>query len=264
MKIAMLGDIHGNIEALDAVFSALDGESCDAVYHVGDVVGYCTNFEDVIQRLRQNNIRGVVGNHELMVTGGLSTKNCIAKDSIQWTSARISKQDKEFIMALPSSLRLGDMIIFHAEPESCVNYISSVERAEQAFKALDKKEPGWRVAFHGHTHKQRIFERKGEKVSLVLEGEGEIKLEPTRQYLACPGSVGVSRDLDPRTGYMIYAEDAIRQYRVDYNWHACQRKLDQAGLKTQLFRKRAQSTGFALSRRARQIVRAIKRRLPIG
>lgn len=238
MRIALLGDIHGNIEALDAVIEALEREKPDAIYHVGDIVGYCTDFEKVIRLLMRNEIAGVIGNHELMVTGELNSDRCIARDSIKWTADRISDQGREYIKSLPSKLRIADIVIFHAEPASYTGYVSNEERAEKVFEELDKAEPGWRIAFHGHMHKQRIFERKSEGVKLVLEGEGKFRLDPDCHYLVCPGSVGVSRDNNPRTAYMIYEDGVIQQLRMNYDWQACQKKLDEAGLKTRLFVKK--------------------------
>lgn len=236
-KIVLLGDIHSNIEALDAVLAVLKGKDIDAIYHVGDVVGYCTDFEKVIQQLIQNDIRGVIGNHELMVIGELCSDHCIARDAVIWTADRISEQVREYIKSLPPRLRIDDVVIFHAEPESYTGYVSSEKRAEKVFDKLDKTEPDWHIAFHGHTHKQRVFERKSGVVRLVLEGEGEFRLDPDCHYLVSPGSVGVSRDNDPRTGYMIYEAGVIQQFRIDYDWRACQQKIDRAELKTRLFVK---------------------------
>lgn len=259
MKIAVFGDIHANIEALDAVLTAVNEEAPCALYHVGDIVGYCVDFDKVIETVKDNNIEGVMGNHELMVLGRLSTEKCVAKDSIDWTAARINNQQREFIAALPPSIRKGDVIIFHAQPDSYVKYISNETCAESVFKLLDERHPGWRIAIHGHTHKQRVFERSNGKVRLVLEGAGELHLDLAKQYILSPGSVGVSRDSDPRSAYTIYDDGLVAQYRINYDLKACESKIREAGLATQLFRK--SNKGVGRSQRMLDYLRSIRNKI---
>ena len=247
MRIALLGDIHANIEALDAVLDALGGQPFDAVYHTGDIVGYCVDFDKVIQRVRENGIEGVIGNHELMVLGRIDSRKCVARDSIDLTVRRMQEDDRDFIQSLPSTLRFGDTVMFHAQPDSYVNYTSNEKIAGAVFDSLDREEPAWHVAIHGHTHKQRVFERTEEGVALVLEGEGEVTIDPHRQYIVSPGSVGIARDMDPRTAYMTYEDGVIRQFRIEYDWESCQNKIREAGLKTRLFRT-TRATGKPRSR----------------
>jgi len=260
MKIALLGDIHANIEALDAVLEVLGEQSFDAVYHLGDIVGYCVDFDKVIQKVRENGIEGVIGNHELMVLGRIDTRKCIAKDSIDLTVEQIQEDDKVFIQSLPSTLRLGDIVLFHAQPHSYVNYTSNEKTAEEVFGILDTEEPGWHVAIHGHTHKQRVFERSSEGIKMILEGEGEVILDPNNKYIISPGSVGISRDMNPRTAYMTYEDGVVRQYRIDYDWKSCHEKIMETGLKTRLFRTR-KTPGKSRSRIAgflRSLIRGVK------
>lgn len=238
MRWGILGDIHANLEALDTVLAALEKERVDALYHVGDVVGYCTDFGPVIERLRREGVVGVAGNHELMVLGEMDIEagSATAAAAARFTRAAIAPADRDYLAALPRRLDAGDAVFFHAFPEAVTGYISGPDLAAMALEQLDGVRAGWSVAFHGHTHKQRIFEQADGRVDLVRFGAGRVHLRPGARYLVCPGSVGVSRDRDPRAGYLLYQEgEWLEQRRVPYDWRACQAKLERAGLETRLF-----------------------------
>jgi len=238
MRIAFLGDIHSNDDALETVLRHVTAHRPDCVVHVGDVVGYCTAFEAVIERLRTDAIQGVCGNHDLMVLGQLPLKRATgaAQQAVTWTRKRLGAQARDYLQALPRELRLEEVIVFHASPDSVEQNISNVEHAQAAFRSLAGRGSDWFAAFHGHTHKQRVFELKQGVVSLVHSGEGECILDPQAQYLISAGSVGQSRDADPRTGYVIYdSHRTVSFHRVPYDWQSCKRKLRQAGLATRLF-----------------------------
>lgn len=238
MRIAFLGDIHSNHDALETVLRHVASHHPDRVVHVGDVVGYCTDFEAVIERLRADAIRGVCGNHDLMVLGQLAAKRATgaAQQAVAWTRSRLGTQVRDYLQALPRELRLEEVIVFHATPDSLEQNISRVEHARAAFQSLASRDTGWFAAVHGHTHKQRVFELKHGVVSLVHSGEGVFTLDPQAKYLISAGSVGQSRDADPRSGYVIYdSHRTVSFHRVAYDWQSCKRKLRKAGLATRLF-----------------------------
>lgn len=236
MRFALLGDIHANMNALRSVREEICRQTIETVFHVGDIVGYGVDAREVIRHIRENGIKGVMGNHELMVLGRLDSAHCPGKDAIRWTKDNLTTDEIAFLSELPAKYRFGDFVIFHATPDSWDKYLSNHNTAQDVCKILDMEEPGWKVALHGHTHKQRIFVRKpGQAVSLLHEGEGKIKLDFGNQYIICPGSVGVSRDRDPRASLMIFNENTVEQLRIDYDWEACMRKIKREGLKTRLF-----------------------------
>lgn len=238
MKAAILGDIHSNYEALDSVLEDIRRREVDAIVHVGDVVGYCTDFAECIRRLRAENVQGVHGNHDLMVLGLLDTDRCVpsAREAVAWTRSRLTEEVRSYLVGLPASLTLGDIIVFHASPGSVERAITTVEDARRAFTPLDERSDRWFVAFHGHTHKQRVFELCGRDVRLVHSSEGIVTMDRGARYLVSAGSVGQSRDTDPRTGYVLYDDRGkLELIRLDYDWRTSRRKIRAAGLKTELF-----------------------------
>lgn len=240
MRIAILGDIHANYEALQAVLDDARCRGVDQMYHVGDVVGYCTDFGPCIDRLRAERIQGVHGNHDLMALGRLETTRCVpsGRQAIEWTRARLTHEACAYLQTLPPTLSVGEMIFFHAWPDSAERPISTTPDAKEAFELLARRWGIWKIAFHGHTHKQRVFEWNGE-VRLLHAGAGRVELSPGARYLVSAGSVGQSRDQDPRTGYLIYdTRGFLEVLRLPYDWVSCERKIGAAGLTTQLYAPR--------------------------
>lgn len=238
MRVALLGDIHANIEALNVVMQALSKERLDAIYHTGDVVGYCTDFGAVIELLRREGIRGVCGNHELMVLGTIDTASSSqnAQCAIEWTRRRISVSELRHLAELPGRLLASGLVIFHAAPDSWDRNISNVSVAAKAFDQLQRELCDWTVAVHGHTHRQRVFGWRDGEAGLVHYGEGKLDIDPNARYLVCPGSVGISRDRDPRAAYALYDDAGVIEFkRIGYDWQQCRLKLAAAGLKTPLY-----------------------------
>lgn len=238
MRLAVLGDIHSNYEALESVLTDIRRRGVDEIVHVGDVVGYCTDFELCIERLQVEGIRGIHGNHDLMVLGLLDSHRCVpsAQQAVDWTRARLTGDSRDYLASLPATLTMEEIRLFHASPESVERRLSTVEDARRAFSLLNEEGTAWRIAFHGHTHKQRVFESHGNYVRLAHAGEGTLMLDPAARYIVSAGSVGQSRDPDPRTGYVLYdTQGGVEMVRLSYDWRTCQRKIRAAGLTAELF-----------------------------
>jgi predicted phosphodiesterase len=239
MRWGILGDIHANLAALETVLAALARERVDALYHVGDVVGYCADFGPVIERLQKEGVQGVVGNHELMVLGAMDpeTANEPARSAAIHTREQISEGHRAYLAGLPLRRDEGDAVFFHAFPDRAEGYISRPDLAALAMAQLDQERDDWSIAFHGHTHKQRIFERAGDGIRLVRFGQGRVTMQPGTRYLVCPGSVGVSRDADSRAAYLLYDDAGVlEQRRVAYDWRATQARIAEAGLATRVYK----------------------------
>jgi len=239
MKIAVLGDIHSNSEALESVLTDIKNENVDKIIHTGDVVGYCTDIEECITRLVSENISGVHGNHDLMAIGEMATDDCIRSGikAIHWTWNHITNEQKEYLAKLPKIMTVENIVIFHATPKSVLRRIRKPEDAEEVTRELNENYNDWWIGVHGHVHKQHVFENDGNSTTLVHRGQGSIKLRPDKKYIICPGSVGVSRDFDYRTSYMLIDTKAakITMRRIDYDWRSCTKKIRAAGLETKLY-----------------------------
>jgi len=113
MRIAVLSDIHANLPALEAVLAALG--PVDAVWHLGDVVGYGPHPDEVVARLRELGAVGVRGNHDAATQdlGMAEWFNADARRAIEWTAGRISPETRAWLAGLPERAELGEMTLVH-------------------------------------------------------------------------------------------------------------------------------------------------------
>ena len=239
MKVGVLGDIHANQDALDAVLAYFGKNGVDSIIHVGDIVGYCSDFARVIDTIRELRIPGVIGNHEQMLLGTLNDARVTeeADAAIQWTRSRISEQQTSFLKSLPDEIVTDDYVVFHACPGDSTFRYSSAERAAAVFAEANERWPGWKIAFHGHMHRQQVFASSGSGPRLVHRGEGRLPVDSDQQYLVCPGSVGISRDSSANTAYLIYnTEGELELGRLPYAWKKRRASDRRAGLNSRLYR----------------------------
>src|SRR5258705_4804161 len=116
MRVAVLSDIHANLVALDAVISAVG--SVDAVWHLGDVVGYGPDPDGVVERLASIGAIGVRGNHDAAAVGDIDVEwfNPDARAAMEWTRRRISERTRAWLIALPESRVEGEFSLAHGSP----------------------------------------------------------------------------------------------------------------------------------------------------
>ncbi|HLX35923.1 MAG TPA: metallophosphoesterase family protein [Candidatus Limnocylindrales bacterium] len=228
MRIAVLSDVHSNLVALDAVLSAVG--DVDAVWQLGDVVGYGPEPDGVIARLREVGAVGVRGNHDAAACGGSEIEwfNPDARRAMEWTRATISKASIEWLESLPDEAVLEGWQLVHGSPrEPLWEYVTSVPVARANLAA--QRRP---ACLHGHTHIPAAFVERDGRVDAVgpLDGS-ELELRGRRALLN-PGSVGQPRDGDPRASYAILdpAEGRMRWHRVAYDVDAVQAAMRSAGL----------------------------------
>jgi len=232
VRIAVLSDIHGNLPALEAVLQAL--APFDAVWHLGDVVGYGPQPNEVIARLAREDAIGVCGNHEAAALGRIDTAwfNEDARAAIEWTAARLEPAARDWLAALPERRQEGDFTLVHGSPRDPTwEYLASVPVARASFAALTTPH-----AFVGHTHDPRVFREEDGLVETLGPGDGsELELDH-RRVLLNPGSVGQPRDGDPRAAAMTFDTERrlVAWQRVSYPIAATQALMRQAGLPRRL------------------------------
>ena len=230
MRIAVLSDIHANLPALDAVLA--DAGQVDAIWQLGDIVGYGPEPDGVVERLRQAGATGVRGNHDAAACGGpeIDWFNPEAKRAMEWTRRAISPSTVEWLGALRDRTSEGACDLVHgSHREPLWEYVTSesVARASLGAMAADA-----RIGLHGHTHMPVAFvEDDGRLVTIRGRPGASLELEG-RRALVNPGSVGQPRDGDPDASYMIWEPDADRVtwHRVAYDVGAVQREMREAGL----------------------------------
>jgi predicted phosphodiesterase len=232
MRIAVLSDIHGNLPALEAVLDAL--APYDAVWQLGDIVGYGPQPDEVVARLARENAIGVRGNHDSAAIGVLGTDafNDDARVAVEWTAERIEPATRQWLAALPVRSISEPYTLVHGSPRDPTweyVYTSAIARANLA--AFDT-----RHCLVGHTHVPLVFrQRDGRVEGVQIRAEASYELGAER-LIVNPGSVGQPRDGDRRASAMILDTEtrSLEWRRVDYPIDQVQKLMAQAALPARL------------------------------
>lgn len=235
-RIAVISDIHGNLEALEAVMSALEKDAVDHVVHLGDLVGYNASPRECIQLLQKHRAISVMGNHDLAVLEPKIAENfnVMAFQALHYSIGQLTAGEKRYLQGLSRSEVLWDRyLICHGTPESLESYIQNVYQAKRVFNLLRKHYGGVRVCFFGHTHVQIVWvsDPRG-KVFVKEHTNGEILLESDHHYLVNPGSVGQPRQRNNRAHYLLFDSNrgGIQFRAVSYDIERAQSKILKAKL----------------------------------
>jgi len=214
MRIAVLSDIHGNLPALEAVLAALS--PFDAVWQLGDIVGYGPQPDEVVARLAAERATGVRGNHDSAAIGELPVDafNDDARAALEWTAEHIAPETRRWLAALPLRDEVDTFTRVHASPcDPTWEYVysSGIARANlECFKTA--------YCALGHTHVPLLFrESRGNLVGVRPEPGKKVALDDGRVIMN-PGSVGQPRDGDPRASAALLDTDehTIEWRRVEY------------------------------------------------
>jgi putative phosphoesterase len=218
-RLAVISDVHSNLEALHAVLGAIEGED---VYCLGDSVGYGANPNEVLQLLRDRGAKAVMGNHDqAAVTGETGRFNARAAMAALWTRGRLERENMNYLQGLPLELREefdgANAYMAHGSPDDRIwEYVDPRSHMDLFAHYLSKT--GCVLVALGHTH-----------VPYSWSGEAGRVFNP--------GSVGQPRDGDPRASYAVVTVDggavALDLRRVEYDARGAARKILEAGLPPQ-------------------------------
>ncbi len=232
MKIALISDIHGNLEAFRAVLSDMQTLDIDQTVCLGDCVGYGPDPEAVMAEIRQRNIPSIMGNHELAVCNRqqLNWFNTLARQSIEKTIAMLSEVSLEMIKQLPYfHLIAGSRCVHGYPPDSAKTYLFQ-KLPYQLIKTFTEMDE--RICFVGHTHDLEIIDFDGRQVERHPLGKGVVALNTNHRYIVNIGSVGQPRDGSNHAKYAIYDPDnRLLEIRyVTYDIAVTVNKIKAAGL----------------------------------
>ena len=236
MRVAIISDIHGNATAFEAVLADIEKHAgVEAIFCLGDSIGYGPEPEKVISMLMIHQIPSVLGNHELAINQPdmLSWFNPLARQSLEKTTDFLSETSKAYIAEFPTSLTIDDCRLVHGfPPDSPTTYLFELS-PDDIKKALIGLEE--RLVFVGHTHELMIFETDGETITVDPLGREILRLDPKRKYLINIGSVGQPRDGDNKAKYIIWDDrrNELDVRFVSYDINATIEKIYQAGLPEQ-------------------------------
>jgi diadenosine tetraphosphatase ApaH/serine/threonine PP2A family protein phosphatase len=229
VRIAVLSDIHGNLEALAAVLADLEGAGASAIYSLGDIVGYGPSPAECIEVVRARAQVSLAGNHDAGVVGltSLEDFNEFARWALEWTAGRPAPPQIEYLRALPYVHRRSRIVLAHASPvePELWHYIHGPADLGEPFAAFAEQ-----CCFVGHSHRPGIY--------ALGPGRGAERnvasatLQPGRRYLVNAGSVGQPRDRDPRACYALLdtAAHTVELRRVAYPVGRTQEAMREAGI----------------------------------
>jgi diadenosine tetraphosphatase ApaH/serine/threonine PP2A family protein phosphatase len=234
MRLALLSDIHSNLEALEAVLDDAAGRGVRRYTCLGDLVGYGADPNACIERVRRlPEVRFVLGNHDAAATWISSpySMNKDAAEAILWTMERLSAGNTAFLKGLPPTYGMGDLLFAHANPFNPLawRYVNNRRCAVRSFSSSSA-----RLVFIGHTHQPEVITRRGwfrirfqpfsDNHTIVIGRSG-------RMIVNC-GSVGQPRDKNPAACYLIYdtRRESVEFVRVPYDHERAARKILEAGL----------------------------------
>lgn len=218
MRVAVVSDVHGNRQALEAVLDAVEAAVADELWCLGDLVGYGADPNACVELIRRFATVSLAGNHDLAVRGELPLDQFSrgAELAARWTQATISPDNLDYLRTLEPQ-RLDEAVgLYHASPRDPVwEYVLSPLQAELCFDVLQH-----RVACIGHSHVALSYSR-----SLGVPASGEKRPAGSEldvaegQWLLNPGSVGQPRDADPRAAWLLLDTDAwtAAWHRTEYD-----------------------------------------------
>ncbi len=228
MRIAILSDIHSNFHALESVSKKIRELSCDGVWVLGDIVGYCAFPNECVEWVRENASLAVLGNHELAVLGliDLQTFNPYAAESLLWSKEKLKKENLEYLSTLSIQAITDRCHLVHDSPANPGTATYILSKRDAYFNLLKQKRE---LAFFGHTHIPSAYRLWGPEVDVLSPLKVYFK---GGRYLINPGSVGQPRDGNPKAsfGVLDLKEKSFTLYRVEYNLKAAAREILRAGL----------------------------------
>jgi len=226
-RIAIISDLHANLEALEAVLSDAEKKRVTKFFCLGDIIGYGPSPKEVLERVMEISSETVRGNHEEIVVR--TTKEELHPAAVQaaeWTRRQLkpvgsvssaAKKDRwEWLKALPLTEEVngGEILLAHGTPEDCFAYVMSKEEAAEVFA---KQMGDARMLFIGHSHVPGIFYEDDGEVRFMKAERKKRYSFPHFRAIVNVGSVGQPRDYDPRSSYVILHGDGTFEYRrVDY------------------------------------------------
>jgi predicted phosphodiesterase len=228
MRIALFGDIHANLEALEAVLADAREQHCSDFVCLGDVVGYNANPAECLEIVREMNCPVVKGNHDEDASGdhSLETMNPTAATALMWTREQLNQEQREWLRKMRMVRQVADFTVVHSTLDQPTNWNYVTNR----FDAMSNFSYQFtQVCFHGHTHVPRVYIKDSKVHEVAAES---VVIEPGSKYFINAGSVGQPRDGDWRSCYAIYDIESrlIVFRRIEYDLAKTQKKILDAGL----------------------------------
>jgi predicted phosphodiesterase len=228
MRIALFGDIHANLEALEAVLDDASKQDVNDYVCMGDIVGYNADPAACLERVRAMDCPTVKGNHDEDASGlhSLDNMNPVAAAALEWTRKQLSEEQRQWLRRLRMVRQVSDFTVVHSTLDQPAhwNYVTNRFDAMSNFSYQFTH-----ICFHGHTHVPRVYVKNDRVQEMPAD---KLIVEDSAKYFINVGSVGQPRDGDWRACYAIYdaEEKSIEFRRVEYDLATTQDKILAAGL----------------------------------
>jgi putative phosphoesterase len=210
MKIALFSDIHANLPALTAMFESMDKQQLDAIYCLGDLVGYHVWPNEVIAEIRKRNIATLAGNHDLKPVNfpPISAKE-LANSGAAYAYHIINENERQYLKTLPAHIQLSfqlkngnfKMLLAHGSPNSVNEYILEETEAEYVLNILQENKADILCVGHSHLPYQRILQNANGEFMLIIN----------------TGSAGKPKDKNPKGCYVLLEIDENNSFNNKEN-----------------------------------------------
>jgi diadenosine tetraphosphatase ApaH/serine/threonine PP2A family protein phosphatase len=235
MLIALLADIHANLEALEACLAHAAGRGATQHIVLGDIVGYGADPLAVTRRVAALGAPCLLGNHDEAALGGPRGFNPEAAEAARWTATQLDEPARAFLRGLPLTHRDGEILYVHADASAPTDwrYVDNIPAAARSLNATDA-----RFVIAGHTHVPLLAcaGASGKLVPHTPKPGTPIPLGTFRRACAVLGAVGQPRDRNPAACYGLLdtARMELAWMRVPYDVAAAAGKIRAAGLPERL------------------------------
>ena len=239
MRLALLSDVHSNLEALQTCLAHARAHGAEQYAFLGDLVGYGADpvaCLDMIEDLSRQGGIVVRGNHDEAVLSGLcDTMEITAREAIYWTRAQLGARQRAFLQSLPMMVKDADACYVHASADRPGRWTYILE-ARQAARSMSAAQTVF--TFSGHVHEPALYYTGQQSRPQVFHPTSgvPVTLSSQRQWLVIPGSVGQPRDGDNAAccAIMDRRENTLTYFRLPYDYASAAKKIVAAGLPPQL------------------------------
>jgi len=221
MRIAIISDIHSNLEALNRALKEIEREKVDEIVCLGDIVGYGANPNECVDLIKKTTSSVLLGNHDEAAIDLSKTEffNPFARIAAEWTGQQLTEENRDYIAGLELTLELSGLFFVHASPVEPGewNYILTPSDAAENFHVMPVD-----VGFIGHSHVPEVF-CEDLWTREIVKGE---------KFIVNVGSIGQPRDGNPALSFGIFDTNlwSYRNLRLEYDIELAAFKIRKAGL----------------------------------
>ncbi|MEN8212119.1 MAG: metallophosphoesterase family protein [Thermodesulfobacteriota bacterium] len=235
MRLAVISDIHSNLDALMAVLDDISKLKIDDIISLGDNIGYGAQPEEIIENLKHYSITSVLGNHELALLDNdyLKTFGPFARKALKINKKLLSDKALRYIATLqPCLVRYGCRFVHGMPPDIIARYILS-ESDEKLINIMEQLKQ--KITFVGHTHQLAVYELNQGVLKKKKLLKCRLSLAKSGRYIINTGSVGQPRDSYNEAKYIIWDSDryTIETRFVPYDYHNAAKMIQKAGIPKQ-------------------------------